>query len=91
MKYLSVLIVALSFLFQSAYAEEKICTNTFAKSQITLLDLSTPTTNTQACAKPVKIAYACCKICRKGKACGNSCISQSKDCHKPPGCACDGG
>ncbi len=32
---------------------------------------------------------ACCKICSKGKACGNSCISRSYTCHKPPGCACD--
>ena len=31
----------------------------------------------------------CCKICRKGKACGNSCISRSKTCRKPPGCACN--
>jgi hypothetical protein len=30
----------------------------------------------------------CCKICRKGQACGNSCISWSKTCHQPPGCAC---
>ncbi len=34
-------------------------------------------------------AQACCKVCRKGKACGNSCISASKTCRKPPGCACD--
>ena len=33
---------------------------------------------------------ACCKTCRKGKACGNSCISRSKTCRKSPGCACDG-
>ncbi len=32
----------------------------------------------------------CCKICRKGKACGNSCIKRSYTCTKPPGCACDG-
>ena len=32
----------------------------------------------------------CCKICRKGKACGDSCIDRDKKCHKPPGCACDG-
>ncbi len=32
----------------------------------------------------------CCKICKKGKACGNSCISRSKTCHKGPGCACNG-
>lgn len=34
-------------------------------------------------------AAACCKICRKGKACGNSCISRDKTCRKGPGCACD--
>jgi hypothetical protein len=33
---------------------------------------------------------ACCKICTKGIACGNSCISASKTCHQPPGCACNG-
>jgi hypothetical protein len=32
----------------------------------------------------------CCKICRKGKACGDSCIARDKKCNKPPGCACDG-
>ena len=31
----------------------------------------------------------CCKICTAGKACGDSCISRDKDCHKPRGCACD--
>lgn len=33
---------------------------------------------------------SCCKVCRKGKACGDSCISLSRTCHKGPGCACDG-
>jgi len=37
--------------------------------------------------EPVK---ACCKVCRKSKACGNSCISRRYTCRKPPGCACDG-
>lgn len=36
------------------------------------------------------IPAACCKTCRKGKACGDSCISKSKACRKAPGCACDG-
>ncbi|MBY0346530.1 MAG: hypothetical protein K2P98_06705 [Neisseriaceae bacterium] len=31
----------------------------------------------------------CSKICSKGKACGNSCISRDKQCHKPKGSACD--
>lgn len=36
------------------------------------------------------ISAGCCKICTKGKACGNSCISRAYQCHKPKGCACDG-
>lgn len=32
----------------------------------------------------------CCKVCRKGKACGDTCISRTYTCHKGPGCACDG-
>lgn len=32
----------------------------------------------------------CCKTCSAGKACGDSCISREKRCHKAPGCACDG-
>jgi hypothetical protein len=34
-------------------------------------------------------AAKCCKVCDVGKACGNSCISRSKNCHKGRGCACD--
>ena len=36
-----------------------------------------------------EVQKTCCKICRKGKACGNSCIRRSYTCRKPPGCACD--
>lgn len=32
----------------------------------------------------------CCKICTTGLACGDSCISRTKTCHQPPGCACQG-
>jgi endonuclease YncB( thermonuclease family) len=42
--------------------------------------------------KPVMLIQplkSCCKICRKGKACGNSCINQRYTCSKPPGCACN--
>ncbi len=35
------------------------------------------------------VPAACRKTCRKGKACGNSCISRTKTCRKAPGCACD--
>ncbi len=37
-----------------------------------------------------KFLASCCKTCRKGKACGNSCISRKKSCRKGVGCACDG-
>lgn len=33
---------------------------------------------------------SCCKICRAGKACGDTCIARDKVCHVGPGCACDG-
>jgi hypothetical protein len=32
---------------------------------------------------------ACCKRCKKGKACGDSCIARDKTCHAGVGCACD--
>lgn len=34
---------------------------------------------------------ACCRICRTGKACGNSCIARNRTCRVGPGCACNGG
>ncbi|MDA7429854.1 hypothetical protein PGB28_15420 [Primorskyibacter aestuariivivens] len=40
--------------------------------------------------KPVATYQSCCKTCRKGKACGDSCISRSKTCRVGNGCACDG-
>lgn len=44
----------------------------------------------QASTPPPAEARECCKICRKGCACGNTCISCQYTCHQPPGCACDG-
>ena len=31
----------------------------------------------------------CCKVCVKGKACGNTCIKAEYQCHRGRGCACD--
>lgn len=33
----------------------------------------------------------CCKICQRGKACGDSCIARDLTCHQETGCACDSG
>lgn len=53
---------------------------------VTIVVPPTPMPEPRIIAEP----RSCCKICRKGKACGNSCISRSYTCHQPPGCACDG-
>lgn len=34
---------------------------------------------------------ACCRICRTGKACGDSCIARNRTCRVGVGCACNGG
>ncbi|WP_146648281.1 hypothetical protein [Labilithrix luteola] len=34
-------------------------------------------------------ADKCCRVCDAGRACGNSCISASKQCHKGRGCSCN--
>jgi hypothetical protein len=39
---------------------------------------------------PTDLQQRCCKICKKGKACGDTCISRRYRCHKPKGCACNG-
>ena len=38
--------------------------------------------------KPDK-PLGCCKICKKGKACGDSCMKKTYSCGKPKGCACN--
>ncbi len=32
----------------------------------------------------------CCKRCKAGKPCGDSCIAKTSKCTKPKGCACQG-
>jgi hypothetical protein len=36
------------------------------------------------------VVETCCKVCHKGKACGDTCIARNKTCSVGPGCACDG-
>jgi hypothetical protein len=33
---------------------------------------------------------SCCRVCRTGKPCGNSCIAVEKTCDTVGGCACAG-
>jgi hypothetical protein len=32
----------------------------------------------------------CCRVCKEGKACGDTCIARDKTCRVGPGCACNG-
>jgi hypothetical protein len=34
--------------------------------------------------------YMCCKKCKAGKPCGDTCIAKTSNCTKPKGCACQG-
>ena len=40
--------------------------------------------------RPATPQTGCCRVCRTGKACGESCIAVGKTCTQPPGCACQG-
>lgn len=46
-----------------------------------------PANDNASYQKPI-IHKSCCKQCSKGIPCGDSCISASKTCRKPAGCAC---
>ncbi len=42
------------------------------------------------CSDGTGTGSGCCKVCRDGKACGDSCIAKDKTCNVGPGCACNG-
>lgn len=42
------------------------------------------------CSSGSSSSSGCCKVCTQGKACGDTCISNSYNCNTPPGCACNG-
>ena len=43
-----------------------------------------------ACGDSTSPGRSCCKVCREGKACGDTCISKTDVCHTSGGCACNG-
>ena len=36
----------------------------------------------------IQLAQGCCRVCTRGKPCGNTCINRNYTCRQPPGCAC---
>jgi beta-lactamase superfamily II metal-dependent hydrolase len=61
-------------------------------SYVVLNETGAPVPNAGAApqgeAQPT-VSPACCRVCTRGKACGNSCINRAYQCRQPPGCACD--
>lgn len=41
-------------------------------------------------AAPAPAPAECCRTCRAGKPCGDTCIAAHLECTRPPGCACPG-
>ena len=56
---------------------------------VTPVPTDTPVPPVEPTSTPTR--RACCKICTKGKACGDTCIRRDHTCHVGPGCACNGG
>jgi hypothetical protein len=90
----AIAVLALVFAVESAGADvdsPALRTSTlFNEFQRTDADTFNLVTRVDRPPATVRFAAECCKICTKGKACGNSCIRRDYECHQPPGCACDG-
>lgn len=56
---------------------------------VTLALISPVTAASPLCAAG-EGSYTCCKKCKAGKPCGDTCIAKTANCSKPKGCACQG-
>lgn len=54
------------------------------------LALGASVPNLTACTDGDSPTGTCCRVCRTGKPCGDSCIAADKTCNTPGGCACAG-
>jgi len=80
-------VVATEAVATEAVATEAVATEAVATEAPMPTDVPVKPTVTPP---PVDAQPTCCKVCSKGKACGDSCISKDKTCHQQLGCACDG-
>ena len=90
MKYLLSLIIFLSVSVNPIYAEQNQPLNTETIEQISLMNTDILLASIEQFSEVPAVQNRCCRVCKKGKACGNSCIARSKTCHQLSGCACDG-
>jgi len=82
------LLVALTLVASLVQAEDRLQARSDPLIELGL-EPSVPVRREASQSLALQQLAACCKTCRKGKACGDSCIQRTKTCHKPPGCACD--
>jgi hypothetical protein len=55
------------------------------------LALGASVPNLSACSdSSTPTGSGCCRVCRTGQPCGDSCIAKNKTCRTPGGCACAG-
>ena len=55
-----------------------------------LVTAGTPVCGSTFFGSQIAAQTRCCKFCKQGKACGDSCIAKNKKCSKAKGCACNG-
>lgn len=98
-KTLFVFLITFNAFVGAAYAADLVADAAITQDQTQAVTFSVdelpPVTNhlKQLKTNPfgnTELSEQCCKVCRKGKACGDSCIAKDKTCHVGPGCACDG-
>lgn len=56
--------------------------------ELAQLDLPKAQTRALTDPDPAPPAGRCCKHCKSGKPCGDTCIPKTRTCHTAPGCAC---
>ncbi|WP_417350154.1 hypothetical protein [Ferrimonas sp.] len=92
-KWIFPLVVWLACSAQVLSANELLSNEGERDSLVVQLQQSLPTLNVankESEIVDLALSKKCCKICKKGKACGDSCIKKSYTCTKPKGCACNG-
>lgn len=89
---------SIGFFARGAEVPVMSCANSWCQMETELLEGFVPEGLLLASAPAVPSASApappaarrCCRVCRTGKACGNSCIARNKTCRVGRGCACNG-
>lgn len=93
MKFLVALLLTISFGSTSVTLQDHSQETLWGSQQVSeegQSDLRCTSAESNDSTSNLMVSGGCCKVCRKGKACGNSCINKNYSCQQPPGCACDG-